>query len=274
MSCNLAASNVVGNRRAFVTTLFGGGYLKGALALAKSLRIVDSAYPLVACCSGCSLDELTELDKAGVIIQELQEVVPPTSVTELNKRKGRMRWNRTFSKLSLLGLAGYDKIVTVDSDVLFLRNADELFYRPSMSAVVAGRGVHSDWVDLNSGVMVIEPSVGLYGRALEILDSLTKDDLLNYEGLGDQDILTLLNPNWKDSDSLHLPECYNAFQDCLAIYDSSGYLPFGDVKLVHFELTPKPWNYGLYDWARLFRRALKMHSGAELKAVRAYRSLL
>lgn len=267
-------TSVAESRCAFVTTLCGGGYLSGAIALARSLKFVGSGYPLVACCSGCSSEELRKLEGEGVIVSELREVLPPEIVVNLNRNNGFERWDHTFSKLSLLGLNDFDKLVMVDSDMLFVQNADELFDRPSMSAVAAGHGAHQDWVDLNSGLMVIEPSDRLYGRALDILNSLTKEDLVGYQGLGDQDILTLLIPDWKVRDSLHLSECYNAFQDCLAFYDASGYLPYDDVKVVHFELTPKPWDYGLCDWARILKRAIKMRSKAEIKAARAYLNII
>lgn len=275
MSNETTSCPVIMDRCVYVTILQGGGgYLKGTIALAESLRRVHSSYPLVACCSNLPTGAVEALDAAGVLVEDLHEVIPPAPVIDLNRRNGFGRWNRTFSKLSVLGLTKYRKIVLVDSDMYFIRNADELFECPSMSAVVAGHGAHSDWVDLNSGLMVIEPSDVLLRRALSELSAITEDRLSDCQGIGDQDILKMLNPSWRNDASIHLPECYNAFQDCLSLYDSNGYLPFGDVKIVHFELSPKPWCYGWRDWLRVIKRAIATCSWVEINTLRDYLSLM
>eukprot|EP00963_Diacronema_lutheri_P009620 scaffold868_cov351-Pavlova_lutheri.AAC.11 len=59
-----------------------------------------------------------------------------------------------YSKLNVFRLYKFSKIVYLDADTLVLRNIDELFYRPSLSA--APDVVPPD--NFNTGVMVIRPS--------------------------------------------------------------------------------------------------------------------
>ena len=75
--------------------------------------------------------------------------------------------------------------------MMVVRNIDALFDLPHMSAVVAGQGCHPDWIDLNSGLMVIEPEEGETDRMLDLLGGLREEELAEYAGIGDQDVVQL-----------------------------------------------------------------------------------
>ena len=70
---------------------------------------------------------------------------------------------KTFSKLNIWTLTSYSKIVYLDSDILVLKNIDDLFEREELSA-----GSEDLWPDVfNSGVLVIEPSQTTFERLIE-----------------------------------------------------------------------------------------------------------
>lgn len=189
----------------------------------------------------------------------------------MNVSAGRPRWNQSFAKLAVLGMTQFDTVVMLDADMMVVDNIDDLFDAPAMSAVSAGRGARPDWVDLNSGLMVIKPSADLYRAAEAILGGLDGESLAPYkQGIGDQDILQILLEGWSAKDELHLPERYNLFQDCIASYDRRGILPYADAAVVHFELAPKPWSYGAAQWLRVLRRAVHFLSLSEIRAIRKY----
>lgn len=66
-------------RRAFVSFLLGAGdYVKGVVALAKSLRAVRSAYPLVVAVTECvPLAHRKLLAREGCAVREIEKVAPP-----------------------------------------------------------------------------------------------------------------------------------------------------------------------------------------------------
>lgn len=70
--------------RAYVTFLAGDGdYVKGVVALAKGLRKVKSAYPLVvAVLPDVPADHRHVLVSQGCIVREIQPVYPPESQTQ------------------------------------------------------------------------------------------------------------------------------------------------------------------------------------------------
>lgn len=68
-------------RRAFVTFLMGAGdYVKGVVALAKSLRAVQSSYPLIVAVTECVPGAHKKLLlREGCIVREIKKVKPPKS---------------------------------------------------------------------------------------------------------------------------------------------------------------------------------------------------
>ncbi len=262
-------------KRSYVVFIVGDYYLPGVLALKRSLDSVGSAFPLTALVYECSSETLRALSECGIEI--IQAFLPDVSrgIVELNIAHDRKNWNNSFAKLGVLALTQFDTVVMLDGDMMVCKNIDHLFDAPSMSAVVAGQGLNPTWVDLNSGLMVIKPSMRLYDEALALLSEIGMTDLADFpRGIGDQDILKMLLDGWAQDDHLHLPEAYNAYYNYLAAYEASGYLPFRDVSVVHFELSPKPWAYGLKQWVKVFLRAVKHGSFVEFRALRRYMELL
>lgn len=259
--------------RTFGVFLIGDSYLPGVIALKRSIDLVDSSYPLTAFCSECSIRAETLMENEGIQVVEVDTLAPPPLIFEKNQRDGCARWNSTFSKLNILRMNQFEKIILLDADMMILRNVDLLFDCPHMSAVVAGKGMHEEWVDLNSGLMVLVPSMPVYDKAIEIMRGMDEDALEPYVGFGDQDVFKLLYPEWKQDTALHLDETYNVFQDCVGPYNKMG-LSLTKISILHFELSPKPWDYGLGDWLSVLKRVIASGSFAELRMLRKYRGLL
>lgn len=71
-------------RRAYVTFLAGNGdYVKGVVGLAKGLRSVKTAYPLVvAVLPDVPEDHRQILESQGCIVREIEPVYPPENQTQ------------------------------------------------------------------------------------------------------------------------------------------------------------------------------------------------
>jgi alpha-N-acetylglucosamine transferase len=231
----------------FVTLLSTENYLPGVLALHESLRRFNSKYPLLVVVSNSiqpSIKDLLEKTSMQVVTCSDSMNVP----AEIKNKSGH--WGNTFDKICIFGLTDFSKLVYVDSDMIILRNIDELFDKPHMSAVSAGKFLYPDWIRLNSGIMVIEPEQGLPEKIMTTLEkSILEVDALGGKALGDQDLINAYYAEWPTSTELHLDEGYNIFQSHLDAYiDKNSYAlpdenaPFKKpVSLVHFIGKDKPW---------------------------------
>ena len=90
--------------------------------------------------------------------------------------------------------------------MLITQNIDNLFDRPSYSAVVAGRCNNPNWTSFNSGLMVIEPSKELFQKLLNSIEPAMYKHLKDGEPIGDQDIFNEAFIDWKEHPELELPE--------------------------------------------------------------------
>ena len=253
----------------------GGGYLKGVYALARSLQDVDSAYPLTVFASkDVSEGDLTTMQEWGIEICLLDPARIPQRIQLLNDANGFQHWNSTFDKVCLFSAVQFKKIILLDSDMIVLQNIDHLFGKPHLSAVAAGHLANPDWIDLNSGCVVIEPRERLAEEMLAVLGKLNEDSLELYKGLGDQDLVHIAYPDWPHQDDLHLSETFNLLSDNAARYIGSGILRKEEVAVVHFAYKPKPWAFTLGSWLPVLKRAIRWKSLAELEFLCRYRHLL
>lgn len=186
------------------------------------------------------------LEKTGMRVAICSEsmFVP----AEIKTKSGH--WGNTFDKIYIFGLIDYSKLVYVDSDMIILRNIDELFNKPHMSAVSAGKFLYPDWIQLNSGIMVIEPEQGLPEKIMNTLEkSMAEVAALGGKALGDQDLINAYYAEWPTSTELHLDEGYNIFQKHLDAYINKNAYELPDenklakkpVSIVHFIGKDKPW---------------------------------
>lgn len=229
-------------KRAYVTLLSSSSYILGVLGLYRSLqKYGKTKFPFLCVCSQCmAVENLTLLKDEGIDCLMLEHSALD-GVNLPNSNQGYEHWTYTFDKLLLWGLTAYDKLVFLDSDMMVLSNIDDLFDKPPMSAVQAGFLLHNDWNRLNSGLMVIEPNVEVRDRLLSQLPVTIQSYNDAQSGVGDQDVINDVFPNWSNEEELHLLEGYNLFFKHLTIYHKRFGFQMKDIKVVHFIGKQKPW---------------------------------
>ncbi len=169
----------------YVTIISTDSYLIGALALYKSLKRVKSKYPLTILLS-------KNIDKSIDIILRQKDIncirlTDTIEVTKNNKDPEYLHWSNTFDKLFIFELIQFKKIVFLDSDMMIVNNIDHLFEMKHMSAVVSDKINDATCCELNSGLIVIEPQIGILNQ----MQGLIQDISLKYKNFGDQDIIRL-----------------------------------------------------------------------------------
>ena len=251
--------------RAYITLLSTESYLPGVLALHESLKRTGTPYPFVTAVSAHISPEIdTVLERAGIIVRR----IPETTAIPKDMVANNGHWGHTFDKVHLFGLPGFSKLVYVDSDMIVLENMDELFDKPHMSAVAAGRLVDTDSTRLNGGLMVIEPVDKLADGIFATLPkALAEVAAMGGKAIGDQDLINAYYPDWRITPELQLGQGYNMFQCYLDQHiEKHGFrLPqhFSQVpgkngqpiKIVHFIGPRKPWMKGAV--IRQYWRVLK-----------------
>ena len=151
-------------RLAYVTVLHTSeAYACGAIALAQSLLQTERSILqynnytidlLLLADETISPKSIRGLKAAGWKIKRIRRILNPYA------QKGTYNeWN--YSKLRIWELTMYDKIIFLDSDLLVLRNIDDFFNYPQLSAAP------NDFTLFNSGMMVIEPSQCMFKHLLE-----------------------------------------------------------------------------------------------------------
>ncbi|MDB5870411.1 MAG: hypothetical protein JWP96_2743 [Polaromonas sp.] len=233
--------------RAYVTLLSTLNYLPGVIVLYESLKQVNFSYSFwVGISTNIPPHVDSELTNRGMHVIRLPAGMEISG--SLKEKSGH--WSNTFDKLHLFGLMNFSKLVYLDSDMMVLKNIDELFEKPHMSAVAAGNLVYADWKRLNSGLMVIEPEHQLPEKiAAKLQQAIQEAASAGIERIGDQDLINVYYPDWPDAELLHLDQGYNVFYSHLDNYiENHGYSLPGEndmkeelVRVVHFVGHNKPW---------------------------------
>lgn len=240
---------------AYVTLLGSDNYLKGTLGLICSLKKQKPKYPIIVLVTNkISNGVLDILKKLNIKYKLISEIEAPQDIKLNNENGSYPNWTNTFSKLMIFGMIEFDKIVFLDSDMMVLKNIDELFEKDNLSATIAGKSYpgNETWKDLNSGIMVVEPKKNEEKRLLKILNGN-----LNSGQLGDQDIIRLGYPYWKTENHLHLNENYNIFSKYEPYYLLKK-TPHSKIKIIHFVGSPKPWEMTKKDELKYYVKLVKM----------------
>lgn len=267
---------------AYITLLSTPDYLPGVACLAASLRRTGTTVPLVVALSSDLPDatcvEAAACDGVSRVLPLPADPLLPPGWSQRSRHHGH--WDHTFDKLRLFGLAGFDKLVYLDSDMLVLDALDDLFDAPHMAAVAAGQRLHPGWDRLNSGLMVIEPDTALPAQLAAMLEpALAEMKGVGRAALGDQDLVNAFYADWPRHGA-HLDEGDNLFFESLEAYVGSGAyrLPHAagagrPVRVVHFTGRDKPWM--LRGRLRLAWSAWRGRLGpAQREVLRAYLGLL
>ncbi|PHT81128.1 Galactinol synthase 2 [Capsicum annuum] len=111
--------------RAYVTFLAGNGdYVVGIVGLAKGLRRVKSAYPLVvAVLSDVPVEHRHILVNQGCIVREIEPVYPPENQTQF----AMAYYVINYSKFRIWEFMEYSKMIYLDGDIQVFENIYHLF---------------------------------------------------------------------------------------------------------------------------------------------------
>jgi len=221
--------------QAYVTVLSSDNYLPGVLALAKNIRDVCKNTLLVLTPYDLRKETYDELRRKNIKFISAPDIEAPDQALRATKEHPWYSyWTKTLFKLRIFDLVDYDKIVFVDGDMMLLESIDELFKLPDMSAVISGKSYpgNEQWVDLNSGLMVIEPQKGLSKRMAALIPAVASEKRI----FGDQDIIQAFFDGWRKNEKLHIPEGYNVFFEHYHHYQVNAF-----VKVIHFVGERKPW---------------------------------
>lgn len=222
---------------AWTTLLTQPDYLIGVRALAKSLQVSGSRYPLVVMITGNIGTEVRAiLEQEGCLVREVAPVSPNPA---LENRYANARFAEVWTKLAAWTLTEFERLAFLDADMLVTQNMDELFELPLAAGTIAAchacrcnpnhiESYPSDWtpencfynwckgeehveqpdkVDnyLNGGFLLLTPDKSVFDAMMAQLAAL--DDLSTYL-FAEQDFLNHFYRNrWQP-----LPWIYNALK--------------------------------------------------------------
>ncbi|EON64031.1 hypothetical protein W97_03261 [Coniosporium apollinis CBS 100218] len=124
-------------RTVWTTLITNTNYLPGLLALDYSLKLHKSAYPLVALYTDTFPPEgHAALDARNIPKKRVNYLLPSITKDYSNDP----RFYDCWSKLTPFSLVEYERVVQLDSDMLVLRNMDELMELELDPPNMAGKG--------------------------------------------------------------------------------------------------------------------------------------
>ncbi|HEX2907379.1 MAG TPA: glycosyltransferase family 8 protein [Phototrophicaceae bacterium] len=225
----------------YVTLVTNPDYVLGARALARSLIMCQSRWPLTVLAVS-DLDGLDALEAMGCRIIHVDLLPLSDDFRARHSREAQHRQApfakgnkpqfhdplHNFAKLRLWEFEEHERIVFLDADTLVIRNIDRLFGYPEFSAAPNVYEALVDFHRLNSGVFVAQPSRKTFAAMLERLD---QPDI--FWKRTDQTFLETYFPNWHG-----LPYIYNTLQ--YVWFNLPGLWSWEQVHVVHYQYE-KPW---------------------------------
>lgn len=238
---------------AYVTLLLNDSYLPGVLTLVQSIHETGSEIPIVLLISKKNLsfktyDLLFKFNKFSRVINIDNDLIKTKQNNEfqLNSLLNRSDLLFTLTKLNIWKLTDYDRLVYLDSDMLVLKNIDNLFnLYPELSINQIIASSDSGWPDIfNSGLFIIKPDLETFNKLIDFYNNYSSFDGADQGLLNEYFNLKSLENNSK---WYRLDFVYNC-----TINSNYEYLPAllrfkNDLKILHFiGFENKPWkNYNL-----------------------------
>lgn len=242
----------------------------GVKALCKSLRKTNTSIPIyILMPEECRNSELY------YDIQKLQaEIIfcPYIEIAQNYTNNNKVGyWNETFFKLNIAHLIQFEKIVFLDADMIILKNIDLLFDYPSISATTGGKSAHPEWVEFNSGIMVLEPSEELYKSLVScIVPAIERKQSMGL-GFGDQDVFNQYYSEWINEKTHNFGEAYNVEHCFIDEYIRvNGKQSYKKIAVLHFIGSEKIWNKTMIQLMRMFHGLVHDKKTYELRACLKY----
>ena len=274
---------VTQDRFAYATALWGSnfGFVLGALVLGRALRRSGTRHDLVLLhTDDVSANSRSLLSKIWTMRRvELIDAAPGLFIS-----KGT-RFDGVFTKLHVLNLLEYKKVLMLDIDLAILQCPDALFDLRAPAALCRGQSskAHGARIDgrgffageeiepgngayewgqqggINAGVMLLSPDVGLYNRAIQEINAPFHPERIPCAG-PEQDYLSrLLAPWWTHISVLYNFQLHQAFfsldksieHEASSIATERPWIPerlalnTEDIYIVHYSGELKMWNRDL-----------------------------
>jgi alpha-N-acetylglucosamine transferase len=225
----------------YVTLVANADYLLGARALARSLVMCKSQWPLTV----FALENLPGLDELARLGCRVVQVDPLPLSDDFRARHSRQAQHtqapftkgnkpqfhdplHNFVKLRLWEMEEHETVVFLDADTLVIHNIDRLFLYPEFAAAPNLYESLADFHRLNSGVFVAKPDRHTYEAMLECLD---RPDV--FWKRTDQTFLETYFPDWHG-----LPYIYNTLQ--YVWFNLPELWDWDRIKVIHYQYE-KPW---------------------------------
>ena len=249
-------------KRVYLTALTNERYIPGVMALAQSLYKVKSAYELAIMIPaekkdslGAALQQYGILDIPGtfLLLKENIQLAEMDIVVE----QTYCYWRDSFFKIQAADCEEYDKIILLDCDQLVVKNIDHLFDRPAFTATTCGRCVHENWLNLSSGLLVLEPSIELHKKLCSLIQPAIAFKQEKGLQAGDQDVFNLAYPEWRNCPDLYLHEKYNICWGWISDLCRKENVKPEDFYMIHFPGKEKPWDFGKYYHLRILLSYLR-----------------
>ena len=227
--------------KAYITVVSNNNFIPGTIGLIRSLLYVKTCYPIVV---GYTKEvDIKPLKKYPVELVRLTLPELPDSFLKAHSTENihknpfsgvKPSFHSTvqnFIKLTIWKLTKYKKAIYLDSDIIIIKNIDELFEYPCFSAAP---NLYTNIIDLNrmnSGVFVFKPDNKTYEnmlKRLSIPDAFYKRT--------DQTFLQEFFPDWQG-----LPYIYNTLQ--YFYFRIPQIWKWENIKVIHYQYE-KPWDTG------------------------------
>lgn len=253
--------------KAYITVCTNITYIGGVTALYSSLMDTNPQYPFYCVIPAHSDNRMIKsLEIKGI------NYLTCESISYVGENKVDY-WNETLFKLNIFDLTQFSKICYLDSDMIVLHNLDHLFSYPSLAAVPAGKELHNDWDDLNSGIMIIEPNHNTFQNLLEIIDCVAEQKA--NVGFGDQDVIKSYFSDWRNRKECHIPLNYNVMLGYAGIQYKHGIIKnHNDVMVYHFTGKEKPWYNLKCRLVILLKAVIRSKSLFDIYYLKIYQSVL
>uniref|UniRef100_A0A7S1KYZ7 Hexosyltransferase n=1 Tax=Alexandrium catenella TaxID=2925 RepID=A0A7S1KYZ7_ALECA len=283
------AQEVFNTTRAFVTlaTLCQSSqlrekqayFLMHTLTLARSLREVNSTYPLIVLVSDQQDCDLL-LEYQGRVLQELNvafmrvpahffrpEALPEPMV---------VNWRYTYPKSYVWAMDGFERLVYLDADVMMLRNSDDLFDLPDPGHLYMStnqRACDKQPFEANdlgaaSNLMVLSPQYSAFRGLLEEFKGVRRHKLWEE---GEADDQSIIRQHFKDLHLLkQLPQADMLFTECLRLYNCEvtavRALHFGNAGRLVLDQGGFPIRLDLdHNWKPVFNKWAELCRSTEVK---------
>lgn len=173
---------------AYVTFLTSESYYSGVILLKASLEKVNSKYPLYcAITEDISMQTQQNLSSQDINIIKVQKTETPEYLFDFNKQiDERMAntWKHCLTKFQAFKFTQFDKVILLDCDLMLLKNVDDCFEKPHMTASQDGEyfGLWQGWTHFNSGFIVIQPEENEYNALIDFANNIDVSNVTDAYG--------------------------------------------------------------------------------------------